>query len=329
MIIGSIKEKDSQETRVSLTPSIVNKLKNEGHSIILEKNYGIKSGYRDNEYIGAGAIISKSIEEICTQSDILSQISPPDASLLSLHNKEQLIIADFKKHLSYPLLSNIKYLHLEKVPRTSVAQSIDIQSTQATIRGYAGALHSLTASSRIAPQLMTGAATTKACSALIIGASITGLQAATVFKRQGCTVAIADINEQAEELTKSIGVNFIKIEKSDEIRSLLSDKNFILTAASSPTGNAPQIIGKEDLSHISSGTIIFDTTENNIEIHDNTKKTKDYKFYRNSTAERLFSTTASILWANSIYNLIKLIITEDDKYDLSLSYIAPTITTAP
>ena len=328
MIISSIREKNNHETRISLTPSVVNKLKNEGHSIIIEKNYGTKAGYRDDEYIKTGAIISKSVEEICTQSDILCQISPPDASLLSLRNKEQLIIADFKKHLSYPTLPNIKYLHLEKVPRSSVAQSIDIQSTQATIRGYAGAIHSLTSSSRIAPQLMTGAATTKACTALIIGASITGLQAATVFKRQGCSVTIADINEQAEELAKSIGVGFIKIEKTEEIRKILSDKNFILTAASSPTGNAPQIIGKEDLKYISSGTIIFDTTENNIEIQEITKKTKNYTFYRNSIAERLFPTTASMLWANSIYNLIKLIITEEDEYDLSLPYIAPTITTA-
>ncbi len=328
MIISSIKEKNSQETRVSLTPSIVNKLRNEGHSIILEKNYGTKAGYYDDEYLTAGAIISKSVEEICTQSDILTQISPPDASLLSLPNKEQLIIADFKKHLNYPLLPNIKYLHLEKVPRSSVAQSIDIQSTQATIRGYAGAIHSLTYSSRIAPQLMTGAATTKASTALIIGASITGLQAATVFKRQGCIVTIADITQQAEELAKSIGVNFIKIEKTEEIRKILSDKNFILTAASSSTGNAPQIIGKEDLKYITSGTIIFDTTENNIGITENTKKTKSYHFYRNSAAEQLFPITASILWANSIYNLIKLIITQSDEYDLTLPYIAPTIITA-
>lgn len=327
MIISSIKEKDNNETRISLTPSIVNKLKNEGHTVILEKNYGQRAGYKDEEYLKVGAIISRSVEEICTQSDILTQIAPPDSQLLSLRNKEQLIIADFKKDLSYKHLPNIKYLHIEKIPRSSVAQSIDIQSTQATIRGYAGALHSLTASSHIAPQLMTGAATTKACTALVIGASITGLQAAAVFKRQGCIVTISDINEQAEELAKSIGVSFIKTEKSEEIRKTLADKNFILTAASSPTGNAPQIIGKEDLRHINSGTIIYDTTENNIDISENNKKTKDYKFYRNSTAERLFPATASILWANSIYNLIKLIITEEDEYDLSLPYIAPTITT--
>ena len=326
MIIGSIKEKDKSEARVSLTPSSVNKLKNEGHTILLEKNYGMRAGFTDEEYLKAGAIISKSTEEICTQGDIISQISPSDISLLSLQNKEQLIIADFKNTSEYPQLPNTTYLHLEKVPRTSVAQSIDIQSTQATIRGYAAAIFSLAHANRIAPQLMTGAATTRASTALIIGASITGLQAAAVLKRQGCLVTIADVNDKAQELANSIGVNFIKTDKTEPIKNILKDKNFIITAASSQTGESPQIIQAEELRDISANTIIFDTTLNNVSITLNSKKTKTYKFYRNTLAERLFPQTSSELWASSILNLLKVIITSDNTYNFSAPYIIPTLT---
>ena len=324
MIIGSIKEQNADETRVALVPSVVKKLTAGGFTVLLENGFGQKAGFTDKEYISAGANIRSTPEEIYAESLLLLQIRPPSADFLAMLTPKQLIAADFRNAELSELPQNITILRLERVPRTSVAQSIDILSAQNTVRGYAAALYALAHSSRIAPQLMA-AASLKAASALVIGAGVTGLQAASVFKRQGCRVTILDISPHAEELAKSVGAGFSMAQSRDELAALLNGKSFILAAAAAPDGNSPQIISKDLLPSLQSGTVIVDTTENNLEIQENRKTTAAYRFYRNPLAERLMPLTASELWANNMYNLISTIAAPGDSFSLNADYIVPML----
>lgn len=327
MLIGSIKEQNTAETRVSLTPPIVKKLITDGHSVILENDYGTRAGFSDTEYLNAGAYINENTNHIYAKSQIILQILPPTQEKLELLTNGQTIAADFRNFIFAYIPKDLNIIRLELVPRTSIAQSIDILSAQNTIRGYMGALYALYHSSRIAPQLMTAAASIKAATALILGTSITGLQAASVFKRQGCQVTIVDINEKSQELAKSVGAEFAMAPNKETLDELLTNKNFILAAAASPNGNAPQIITTEQLEFVASGAVIIDTTSKNIGIESDIKDTTRYHFYRNLYLERLAPDTASILWANNMYNLISLIVKENNMIDLSLNYISPMVYT--
>src|SRR6266516_4854491 len=57
MIIGVPKEIKEQEQRVALLPSAANQLARRGHSVVVEKNAGIGSGYPDEDYVKADAEI--------------------------------------------------------------------------------------------------------------------------------------------------------------------------------------------------------------------------------------------------------------------------------
>ena len=57
MKIGIPKERKDKEYRVGITPAGVAVLVNNGHSILIEKNAGKGSGFRDVEYIKSGAKI--------------------------------------------------------------------------------------------------------------------------------------------------------------------------------------------------------------------------------------------------------------------------------
>ena len=57
MVIGVPKEIKEQEQRVALLPSAANQLVRRGHSVLVEKNAGVGSGYADEEYAAAGAEI--------------------------------------------------------------------------------------------------------------------------------------------------------------------------------------------------------------------------------------------------------------------------------
>lgn len=95
MLLGSIKEKNTEETRVSLVPSIVEKLTKQ-HTILLPKNYGVKADFQDKEYLKAGATFLNNEDEIYQKSEIIFQILPPSTQKLSLLTNKQTIIADFR-----------------------------------------------------------------------------------------------------------------------------------------------------------------------------------------------------------------------------------------
>ena len=61
MKIGVPKEIKPQETRIGLTPDSVKVLVSEGHDVLIENNGGFEAGFDNDQYIKAGAKISKII----------------------------------------------------------------------------------------------------------------------------------------------------------------------------------------------------------------------------------------------------------------------------
>lgn len=315
MIIGSIKEQNPDETRVSLSPNVIQQLVSQGHSIWIERDFGIRAGWTDDAYTAAGANITNSPLPIIQKSQTIIQITPPIPEIIEKIAPHQLLITYFEHQNNTAHKSQT--IHLEKVPRTSVAQSIDVLSSQNTVRGYMAAIYALYHATRIAPQLMTAATSIKAATALVIGASITGLQAASVLKRVGCHVTILDINKEAEQLAKSVGAIFTTADSSQDIVNIIKNKDFIIGAASTSNKPAPQILTQSQLENIITHPVIIDTTDANIE---GLQSSPRYSFYRNLHFERLAPQTASILWANNILNLLNLIY-NSKKFDFSQDYI--------
>jgi len=77
MIIGVPKEIKEQEQRVALLPSAANQLTRRGHSVLVERNAGLGSGYSDEEYIKAGAKIVDATKEVFARADLIVKVKEP------------------------------------------------------------------------------------------------------------------------------------------------------------------------------------------------------------------------------------------------------------
>ena len=77
MIIGVPKEIKEQEQRVALLPSAANQLVRRGHSVLVEKNAGIGSGYPDEEYVKAGAEIVDQAKDVFARADMIVKVKEP------------------------------------------------------------------------------------------------------------------------------------------------------------------------------------------------------------------------------------------------------------
>ena len=109
MIIGVPKEIKEQEQRVALLPSAANQLARRGHSVVVEKNAGIGSGYADEDYVKAGAEIVPEAKEVFARADTIVKVKEP-------------------REAEFPLLRNgqilFTYLHLAaRKPLTTLYSS--------------------------------------------------------------------------------------------------------------------------------------------------------------------------------------------------------------
>src|SRR3972149_943527 len=93
MNIGILKESNLSERRVALLPAGVQSLVALGHTVHVERQAGAKALFHDDEFIGAGAVISYSAEEIINRSEVVLKIAPPTENELKLFGKGQTLFS--------------------------------------------------------------------------------------------------------------------------------------------------------------------------------------------------------------------------------------------
>ncbi|MEY2551532.1 MAG: alanine dehydrogenase, partial [Verrucomicrobiota bacterium] len=85
MIIGVPKEIKSQEHRVGLIPSTATTLTRKGHTVLVQKNAGVGSGYLDEAYVAAGAQMIDEAKDVFAKADMIVKVKeplPPEYDLL-------------------------------------------------------------------------------------------------------------------------------------------------------------------------------------------------------------------------------------------------------
>src|SRR5215468_6662703 len=91
MVVGIPKEIKEQEQRVALLPSAANQLIRRGHSVIVEKNAGVGSGYPDEDYVKAGAEIVNQAKEVFARADLIVKVKEPLETEFPLLRKGQIL----------------------------------------------------------------------------------------------------------------------------------------------------------------------------------------------------------------------------------------------
>ncbi len=283
MKIGVPKEIVAHETRVAITPTIVKQFTKNGFQVIVEKNAGEGSNFSDESYIEAGAVIAT--RKDVYESDVVTQINPPDLVDVK-YMKQGCVLISLLFATSNPTLvkacvdQKISIFSLDAIPRTSLAQSMDVLSSQANLAGYKAVILGASKMGKIFPMLMTSAGTIKPSTVVIFGAGVAGLQAIATAKRLGANVWVSDIRPETKEQVESLGGKFIEVEGDDSIKleggyvKGLSDDflkkqqeavlekvtvaDLVITTALIPGKKAPLIISDEMLSKMKPGAVIVD-----------------------------------------------------------------------
>ncbi|EKD41433.1 MAG: hypothetical protein ACD_73C00723G0006, partial [uncultured bacterium] len=101
MHVGVLKETKNNEGRVAAIPVMVEALVAAGHGVIVQKNAGINVGYKDADYMRAGAQIATVPKTIIQKSDLILKVKEPTLEEIDAMKEGQMIFC---------------YLHLASMP---------------------------------------------------------------------------------------------------------------------------------------------------------------------------------------------------------------------
>ena len=201
-------ERLPDERRVALVPREIAKLSAKVR-VMVEAGAGAEAGFSDDDYRTAGAMVGGR-EQTLAAADIAVAVRAPErlaglrtgATLISLgaHNAE----------LAATLLAQgINHLGLERLPRITRAQSMDVLSSQATVAGYAAVIAGAQALDTLMPMLTTAAGSIKPARMIALGAGVAGLQAIATARRLGAVAHGFDVRAAAREQVESLGAKFV------------------------------------------------------------------------------------------------------------------------
>ena len=329
--VGVLLERARGERRVALIPADMKKL-NSNANFIVESGAGREAGFDDETYIGAGARIAAQ-REILDISDVVVKIRPPSVNemplsgrtLVSLGGRDPDIVESLRKR-------SVIHLALERIPRTSRAQAMDVLSSQASIAGYASVLEGARALGVLLPMLTTAAGTIKPARMIALGAGVAGLQAIATARRLGAVVHGFDVRTAAREQVESLGARFASvdagigagesaggyaseqsIDQQAQIRRALATHlatmQLVIAAAQIPGRPAPLLIDRETLRMMRPGAVIVDLaaeTGGNCEVTrpDETVTVNGVRVMGPTNLPSLVASDASRLFSGNIRSLL-------------------------
>ena len=174
-----------------------------GASVSVESGAGRLAGITDGQFRDAGATIVDSLSD-AVSIDVLLKVgalSDADVDLLSSGSAVLGMLDPGNQDEAIEGLTRkgVTCIAMERVPRSTLAQSMDALSSQATSAGYAAVLMGATTLPKFMPMLVTAAGTVPPARVLVLGVGVAGLQAIATAKRLGAVVTAYDIRPETKE----------------------------------------------------------------------------------------------------------------------------------
>lgn len=217
MNIAVMKEIHPGETRVPLVPATVDRLVKLGAEVVVESGTGQNCRFDDAAFTAVGATMGTNREAMLQHADLILRLRKPPLAEIPLMRRGAIHISYLDPFNELELVNafvaaGISGVSLEMIPRTTLAQKMDVLSSQANLAGYVSVLLGTAHLDKILPMMTTPAGTIKPAKVFIIGVGVAGLQAIATARRLGARVEAFDTRPVVEEQVKSLGAKFVKVD---------------------------------------------------------------------------------------------------------------------
>lgn len=286
MRISVVRETAPGEARVALISDSVQRLTQAGHAVTVEQGAGLRAGASDGEYEKAGARLAPSARAALEGAELWAAVRRPAPAELEVAPEGCTVVSLLGAEPVEPLLAllasrRLTHLALERVPRITRAQSMDVLSSQATVAGYKAVLLGASELGKLLPMLTTAAGTLVPGRVLVLGAGVAGLQAIATARRLGAVVSGFDVRPAAREQVLSLGASFVgpealsasaeatggyaRAQTGEEeaqnraaIARVLPQQDLLICTAQVPGRRAPLLVEEPALRSMRPGSVVVD-----------------------------------------------------------------------
>ena len=265
MIVGVPREIKNHEYRVAITPSGVHELKRLGHKIVIEKDAGAGSSITDAEFVHAGAEILDTADAIWAQADLVLKVKEPIAEEYHRMRAGQTLFTYLHLAASLPctdalIKSGITAIAYETVeingglpllaPMSEVAGRMAPQVGAAALQRAAGGRG----------VLMGGVSGVGAAKVVVLGAGVSGLNAAAIALGMQAEVILMDNNiGRLREVDRIYQGHMQTIASNTyEIERQVLDADLVIGAVLVPGAKAPRLVTNDLVSRMKAGSVLVD-----------------------------------------------------------------------
>ncbi|NLG58969.1 MAG: NAD(P) transhydrogenase subunit alpha [Gammaproteobacteria bacterium] len=283
LTIGVARESAQGERRVAVTPETCRKLVAAGASVRIERGSGAGSHFPDPAYADAGAEVVDTAASALGDADLVLCVQSPAADAIATLRPGAVLVgilqpqADPAREAALSARGIVAF-PLERLPRTTRAQAMDVLSSQAGMAGYKAMLAAAWLAPGFFPMLTTAAGTIRPSKVLVIGAGVAGLQAIATARRLGAQVEGFDVRPETREQIESLGGRFLDLgvsavgeggyarqltdeERAEQQRRLgehLRSIDVIVCTAAVPGRPAPKIVTTAMVEGMKPGSVVVD-----------------------------------------------------------------------
>ncbi len=266
MIIGVPREIKSDENRVALTPGGAQVLQASGHSVLIEKEAGAGSGFKDNDYAFVGADLIQDPADIFAKADMIMKVKEPQPSEYKYLRKGQILFTFLHLGASIQLaeallgseVTGISYDTVQKsdgslpllAPMSEVAGKMAVQVGACYLEKNHGG----------SGVLLGGVPGVPPGHVVIIGGGMVGLNAAKVALGMGARVTLLDIDANKLRHIDDIfsgHVNTI-ISNLHWVNKMVAEADLLIGAVLIPGAKAPHIVTEEMITGMKTGSVVVD-----------------------------------------------------------------------
>ena len=282
--VGVPRESAAGERRVAATPESVKKLLAIGFVVTVERGAGTSSGIDDADFERAGASLGNG-GEVWGASDVVIKVRPPSHDEIAQIGEGTLLVSLLQPERD-PVLPTLlaarraSAIALERIPRISRAQKMDVLSSMANLAGYRAVIEATHHFQRTFGAQVTAAGTIPPARVLVIGAGVAGLAAVAAARALGAEVRAFDTRLATKEQIESLGAVYLNIDVQEDaeggggyakemsaaflaaevalFRAQAADVDIIVTTALVPGKRAPVLLPEEVVQALKPGSVIVD-----------------------------------------------------------------------
>lgn len=266
MIIGVPKEIMHNENRISITPAGANELILSGHQVLVETGAGLGSGFTNEEYVGVGAKIMDTAQEIFDQSDLIVKVKEPISEEYS-YLREGLVIFTYFHLAPNPQLAKVL---LEKKVTAIAYETVELPNGQLPLltpmSEVAGRMsvqvgaYLLQKNNQGSGVLLGGVPGVKSANVLIIGGGVVGINAAKMAIGLGAHVTIMDVNKTRLSQLDDIFSGRVStvLYNNYDVATFVKDTDLLIGAVLVTGNRAPKTVTEDMVKTMQPGSVIVD-----------------------------------------------------------------------